>query len=55
MGAFGYPVEEAARISLSAVRDYIMKGTRIKRVRFVLFTQVDYDVYPEALKTLVGN
>ena len=54
-GAFGYPIEQVARISLSAVRDYIMKGTRIKLVRFVLFTQVDYDVYCEALKSLAGK
>ena len=54
-GAFGYPIEEAARISLSAVRDYIMKGTRIKLVRFVLFAQADYDVHHEALKLLAGK
>lgn len=54
-GAFGYPIEEAARISLSAVRDYIMKETRIKLVRFVLFAQSEYDVYREALKLLTGK
>lgn len=50
-GAFGYPLEEAAEISLSTVIEYLEKGTGLKLVRFVLYSQRTYDVYRDALKS----
>lgn len=43
-GAYGFPVERAARIALRAVSDYL-KNSSIKEVRFILFSDKDYDVY----------
>ena len=51
-GAFGYPLNEAAVISLSAVREYLSEATNLKLLRFVLFSQSTYDVYKEALVSL---
>lgn len=48
-GAFGYPLDEAAEISLSAVKDHIEKGTSLKVIRFVLYSQSAYDVYRKTL------
>ena len=41
-GAYGYPVEEAARVALAAVRD---TQTRVVLVRFVLFDQATHDAF----------
>ena len=51
-GAFGYPLEEAAAISLSTVNDYLGGETSLKLVRFVLYSKSAYEVYREALKSL---
>lgn len=52
-GAYGYPVEEASRVALSTVLDFIRgnKG-RLDLVRFVLFSDSDFDVYCRTLRAL---
>ena len=52
-GIYGYPVEEASRIALKTVADYLKGHPEIKRVRFVLFDSKTYEVYQEALKELL--
>jgi O-acetyl-ADP-ribose deacetylase (regulator of RNase III) len=52
-GVYGYPVEEASRIALSTVVDYLEKRQDIKLVRFVLFDSRTYQVYAATLKQLV--
>ncbi len=51
-GIYGYPVEEASRIALRTVRDYLKDHPEIKLVRFVLFDSGTYRVYEEALTEL---
>lgn len=51
-GAYGYPAELAAPVALGAVRDALLAGRRIELVRFVLFTEWDFDAYAEALAAL---
>jgi O-acetyl-ADP-ribose deacetylase (regulator of RNase III) len=52
-GVYGYPVEEASRIALSTVTDYLEKRQDIKVIRFVLFDSRTYQTYVAALKELV--
>src|SRR5512135_1849563 len=40
-GAYGYPTEEAARVAISTVKDYLEKEDRVEKVEFVLFSQRD--------------
>ncbi len=48
-GAFGYPVEEAARVALSTVMEEL--GEReIDLVRFVLYSEDDYRIHAEILE-----
>jgi O-acetyl-ADP-ribose deacetylase (regulator of RNase III) len=47
-GAYGYPVEEAARVALAAVRE---AQTRVSLVRFVLFDQATYDAFARYART----
>ncbi len=48
-GAFGYPVEEAARTAVRAVKEVLEAGSPVKRVRWVLFSDADLAAYRAAL------
>jgi O-acetyl-ADP-ribose deacetylase (regulator of RNase III) len=50
-GAYGYPVEEASRIAVGAVKEFLEKEDRLDRVSFVLFSERDFEVYLKATKT----
>jgi O-acetyl-ADP-ribose deacetylase (regulator of RNase III) len=52
-GIFGYPIDEAAPIALSTVRDYLRGPTQIDEVSFVLFTRDDLATYERALAQLI--
>ncbi len=51
-GIYGYPVEEASRIALKTVMDYLKDHPEIKLVRFILFDSKTFDVYKESLKAI---
>jgi len=54
-GAYGYPIGEAARVALRTVLDYLERNRgALDIVRFVLFTESDYNVYAEALAELTS-
>jgi O-acetyl-ADP-ribose deacetylase (regulator of RNase III) len=49
-GVYGYPVEQAARMALEAVRSFLRDyATSIKEVVFVLFDSRTHDAYSSAL------
>jgi len=49
-GAYGYPVDAAAAVAIDTVRRYITAHPdAFDEVRFVLFSEVDYDVYAQEL------
>ena len=52
-GAYGYPIEEASRIALAAVKTFLEKEDRIETVIFVLHSERDLEVYLDAAKTLL--
>ena len=54
-GIYGYPVEEASRVALKTVRDYLKDHSDIKLVRFVLYDNGTYRAYEEALKELTAS
>ncbi len=49
-GIYGYPVEDASRIAVKTVMDYLEAHSDIRLVRFVLFDSRTYKVYEAALK-----
>ena len=51
-GAYGYPLNDAARIALEAARDFLTEHPGIEIVRFVLFGRPMYDVFAEELRKL---
>jgi O-acetyl-ADP-ribose deacetylase (regulator of RNase III) len=52
-GIYGYPAEEASRIALKTVMDYLTDHPEIKLARFVLFDSRTYQTYEETLKELI--
>jgi O-acetyl-ADP-ribose deacetylase (regulator of RNase III) len=53
-GAFGYPVADAARVALEAVREPLAQARHLRLVRFVLFSDDDLKTYTRALEALPG-
>ena len=51
-GVYGYPIEDAARVALKAVIDYLAHHPEIEHVRFVLFGRAAYEVYAKVLQEL---
>lgn len=53
-GAYGYPMEEAARVALNAVAEYLREnaGTGIELVRFVLFGDRAFEAFTAAADKL---
>lgn len=51
-GAFGYPLELAAEVSLAAVKSFSREAELLNRIRFVLFSQSDYESYQEIAKKI---
>ena len=54
-GAFGYPMEKAARVALKAVIIFMKKHHEIKLVRFVLYSSRALRIHEEALKEVFGK
>lgn len=48
-GVFGYPLAEAAEVSIAAVRRCADELTSLRRVRFVLFSEADREVFQRVL------
>ena len=49
-GAYGYPIEAAARIAVETVRACMRKPTPVEQVLFVCFSDRDLAVYRDVLK-----
>ncbi len=54
-GIYGYPIDKAAAVALSAVKEFLMQGDGIGEVRFVLFDDSTYRGYEQALSALEGQ
>jgi len=54
-GAFGYPIKEASLIAMMTVTDAIKKHKgAFTLVRFVLYSDFDYQIYEESLKEVLS-
>jgi len=52
-GAYGYPMEAAARIALETVVDFAEQDSLLKEVAFVLFDSYSFQVYADTLRELM--
>ncbi|MGY4706861.1 O-acetyl-ADP-ribose deacetylase [Candidatus Bipolaricaulota sp. J31] len=54
-GIYGYPIEEAAKIALRTVKEFLEADPGpIEEVRFVLFSEKDFEAYRSAWERLAG-
>lgn len=51
-GIFGYPLKDASRVAITAVRDYLSAGTGIELVRMVLYDRSALESHVRALEDL---
>lgn len=51
-GAFGYPFEAATDIALQTILEMIPDLNYIRHIRFVLFGDIDFDIYVERLRSI---
>ena len=54
-GAYGYPVDRAARIAIKEVASFLSKTTSIIEVVFVLFDSRTFDAYADTLWEIKGE
>jgi O-acetyl-ADP-ribose deacetylase (regulator of RNase III) len=52
-GVFGYPVEEAAEVSLRTVVEEAERLERVRLIRFVLYGEEDYEVHEKVLSEIL--
>ena len=48
-GAYGYPIEEAARIAFKTTREFLALSDEIQKVIFVVWGEDIYDAYRQIL------
>jgi len=51
-GAYGYPIDEASKVALKTVKEFLEKEDKLDGILLVLFTQSDLETYEKALKSL---
>jgi O-acetyl-ADP-ribose deacetylase len=54
-GAYHYPIQEASRVSLNTIKDYLEKEDKLEKVIFVLFSDADFKAYVETAKCVLPN
>lgn len=54
-GAYGYPVDKAARTALKAVVSFLSGDTILKEVVFVLFDSRTFETYADTLWDIMGE
>lgn len=55
-GAFGYPVEEASRISVETIKEYLESDSdgTIKEIRMILWGEDDYNTFCRVAEEILG-
>ncbi len=51
-GAYGFPVERAARIAINEVLDFLWDDESIEKITFVCHSQNDFEIYEQLLNEL---
>lgn len=51
-GVYGYPIDEACKIAIDTTCNFLKGNPSIKKVMFILFSSMDYQVYTDYLNNL---
>ena len=53
-GTYRFPTEEASRVAIKAIKDYLTNEGKIEKVIMVLFSEKDLGIYLKAAKEVLG-
>jgi O-acetyl-ADP-ribose deacetylase (regulator of RNase III) len=48
-GVFGYPLKEATEVAISTILEELPSLRHLEKIKFVLFSQADLDIYQKKL------
>ncbi len=54
-GAYGYPVREASKVALKTIIEFLKENKGLEEVRFVLYSEKDFNTYKKTLEELISN
>ncbi len=54
-GAYGHPIEEASRIAVKTVKDFLENEDKLEKITFVLFSERDFEIYLEAARSVLNS
>jgi O-acetyl-ADP-ribose deacetylase (regulator of RNase III) len=54
-GDYGYPIEDASRIAVRTVKEFLEKEDKLEKVVFVLFSERDFEIYLETAKSILAR
>ena len=52
-GVYEHPIEEASRIALTIVKEFLKREDKLEKVIFILFTKHDLEIYEVAAKKIL--
>jgi O-acetyl-ADP-ribose deacetylase (regulator of RNase III) len=52
-GVFGYPVEDAAKVALTTIKEVLPSLASVELVRMVLFSEADYQIHLDVAEKLL--
>lgn len=54
-GVYGYPVEEASRVAIGAIKKFLEEEDRLEKVVLVLFSERYFDVYLKTVNDILKS
>jgi O-acetyl-ADP-ribose deacetylase (regulator of RNase III) len=54
-GVYGYPVEEASRVAIGAIKKFLEEEDRLEKVVLVLFSERHFDVYLKTVNDILKS
>lgn len=52
-GAYGYPIEDAAKVALRAVRDFLLQTSTLEEVTLVQYARRDHEAHKRVAKKIL--
>jgi O-acetyl-ADP-ribose deacetylase (regulator of RNase III) len=53
-GAYGFPMERAARVAVTEVKNFLEKNSSVEKISLVCFGQSAYNIHLAAVKEIMG-
>jgi O-acetyl-ADP-ribose deacetylase len=54
-GAYGFPMERAARIALTETRDFLQRNSIVEKVLLVCFGKIAFNIHARTMNEIIGS